>query len=260
MRDSGRGPVKKRLEALGFQVDDVAENPKQKRPDLCASKDGTTMFVEVKTRTEDAELRARMESVGVGTTESIRVSLDKHNSLSSHVEKANTQLGAASSADDLRLLWFRADNGLFVQDAREQIGTTLLGIRMVSAKRKGATRVRPCVYAGYADFSRYRAIDGAMIEVDGALTLIPNQFSPRQDAFACSPIYRTIAPAILDVRQGDRHDILYVIESDIDRKDDDALLAFLLDKYPADEFLGFVPYCAGTTVTTIDARRGNWDI
>lgn len=256
MRDPGRGPVRKRLEALGFQVDDVAEDPKQKRPDFCASKSGTTMFVEVKTRTEDAELRASMESVGVGATESILVSLDKHNSLSSHVEKANAQLGAAASADDLRLLWFRADNGLFAQDAREQIGATLLGIRTVFAKRKGARRVRPCLYAGYADFFRCQAIDGAMLEVDGALTLIPNQFSPRQDALAYSPIYKAIAPAILDVRQSDRDDICYVIDSDVDRKDNDALLGFLRGKYPADEFLCFKPYCAGTTVTTIDACRG----
>ena len=258
MRDSGRGPVKQRLEALGFQVDDVPEDPAQKRPDLYALKDGTSMFVEVKTRTEDTKLRARMESVGVGITKSIHVLLDKHASLSSNVEEANTQLEAASSANDLRLLWFRADNGLFVQNAPEQIRATLLGTRIVSAKRNGATGFRPCVYAGYADFYRYRAIDGAIIEVDGALTLIPNQFSPRQDAFACSPIYRMIAPEILDVRQCDRNDTLYAIESEaVDRNDDAALLAFLREKYPADEFLSFEPYYAATTVTTIDARRGN---
>lgn len=259
MRDPGREPVRRRLEALGFQVDDIAEDPKQRRPDFRVSKDGTKMLVEVKTRMEDAELRSRMESVSVGASESILVPLDKHNSLSSTVEKANTQLDAAAFADDLRLLWFRANNGIFVQDAREQIGATLLGIRMVFAKRNGERRIRPCVYAGYADLFRCPAIDGVVIEVEGALTLIPNQFSPRQDAFACSPIYRVITPAILDVRQGDRDDIYYVIDSSADRGDDDTLLAFLRNKYPADDFLGFRPYWAGTTVTTIDARSGRSD-
>lgn len=256
MRDPERQRVGKRLEALGFQVDDVAEDSKRKQPDLRASKDGIAMFVEVKTRTEDTELRAGMESVGIGATESILVSLAKHNSLSSQVEKANAQLGAAASADDLRLLWFRADNGLFVQDASEQIGATLLGIRIVNAERNGVRRVRPCIYAGYADFVRCHAIDGAILDVDDALMLLPNQFSPRQDAFACSPIYQAITPAVFDVRQSDREDICYVIDSDVDRKDSDALLTFLRNKYPADEFLSFQPYCAGTTVTTIDARRG----
>ena len=255
MRDPGREPVRNRLEALGFQVDDVAENPKQKRPDFYTSKNGITMFVEVKTRTEDAELRAKMESVGIGATESILVSLDKHSSLSSHVEKANVQLGSAASADDLRLLWFQADNGLVVQNAREQIGATLLGIRTVVAKRNGARRVRLCFYAGYADFFRCREIDGAMLEVDGALTLIPNQFSPRQDAFAFSPIYEAIAPAILDVRQAESEDAIYVIDGEIDRKSDEALLDYLRKKYPNDEFLAFGRSCAGTTVTTIDGRR-----
>ena len=74
----------------------------------------------------------------------------------------------------------------------------------------------------------------------------------RQDAFACSPIYN-VTPGIFDVRQGSRDDICYVIDDPhIDRKDnDDALLAFLQDKYPANEFLGFRPRCA---LTTIDAR------
>lgn len=257
MRDPGRESVKKRLAALGFQVDEIAEDPKQKRPDLRASKDGTSMLVEVKTREEDAKLRAKLESVDVCATESILVSLDKHNSLSSEIEEANTQLEAEAAVSDLRLLWFRADSGLFVQDPREQIGATLLGIRMVFGRRDGEEWARECVYAGYSDFFRCQSIDGAMIEVDGGLILIPNQFSPRKDAFSISPIYKASTPAILDVQQGDREGRFYVLDSsDVNRKDDAALLDYLRKKYPADEFLRFGPYCAGTTVITIDASTG----
>ena len=147
-----------------------------------------------------------MESVNVGATESILVALDKRNWLSSDVKKANTQLDAAAKPDEFRLLWFRADNELFVQDVREQIGATLLGIRMVFGLRNGERRVRHCIYAGYADFRRYTAIDGAMIEVDKALTLIPNPFSPRHQAFAASPIHTAVEPAIVNVDQLERDD------------------------------------------------------
>jgi hypothetical protein len=163
-------------------------------------------------------------------------------------------LGQCAVADDFRLLWFRADNGLFVQDAREQIGATLLGIRMVFGKRNGQKSVLPCVYAGYADFFRCTEIDGAIIEVEGTLTLLPNQFSPRTVAFSRSPIAQVIAPAILDIQQGDREGLFYVVDSDVNRKNEGNVLAFLRKKYPTDEFLKFGPYSAGTTVTTIDAR------
>ncbi len=196
-----------------------------------------------------------MESVNVGATESILVPLDKRNWLSSDVKKASTQLDAAAKPDEFRLLWFRADNGLFVQDPREQIGATLLGIRMVFGSRNGERRVKHCVYAGFADFHRYTAIDGAMIEVDGALTLISNPFSPRQQAFATSPIHKAVEPAIVDVYQLECEDRCYIVDSDIDRKDDEAILTFLRTKYPTDEFLRFGPAFAGTTVTTMDARQ-----
>ena len=254
MRDPGRESVKKRLVALGFQVDEIVEDPKRKRPDLRASKGGTSMLVEVKTREEDVKLRAKMESVGVGETEAILVSLDKHNSLSSEIEEANTQLETEAEVKDLRLLWFRASRGLFVQNSHEQIGASLLGIRMVFGRRDGEEWARECVYAGYSDFFRFQSIDGAMIEVDNELILIPNQFSPRRDTFSISPIYKMIRPAILDVQQGDHEGRFYVIDSsDVNRKDDAALLEYLRQKYPGDEFSHFSKHCSVTTVMTIDA-------
>ena len=70
-----------------------------------------------------------------------------------------------------------------------------------------------------------------MIEVDGALTLILNQFSQRQEAFACSPICAAVSPAIVDVQRNTPEDLYYVIDdSDVNRKDEDALLAFLRTK------------------------------
>ena len=217
------------------------------------------MLVEVKTRTEDFALRIKMESVGLGKTESVRTLLDKHNSLSSDVEKANEQLKRFAIVGDFRVLWFRADNGLFVQDAREQIGSTLLGIRMVFGKRCGQKTVLPCVYAGYADFFRFTEIDGALIEVDGALTLLPNEFSPRKEPFYRSPLAQVIAPAIFDVQQGERDGLFYVIDSNMNRKNENEVLEFLRKKYPADEFLKFGVHAAGTVVTTIDAR-GEGDV
>ena len=65
------------IAALAFKVNVVQEVSNEKRPDLVASKNNTTMFIEVKARVEDTALRAKMEFVRVGETKSILTSLDR---------------------------------------------------------------------------------------------------------------------------------------------------------------------------------------
>ena len=115
------------------------------------------------------------------------------------MKQACRQLAAVAGPDDLRLLWFRAEDGPFVHGTRDQIGATLLGIRMVLVESAGRKRERACIYAGHADFHRFRDIDGMMIEVGGPVILILNQFSPRAPVFAASPICKILGSAVFDV-------------------------------------------------------------
>ena len=130
------------------------------------------MYVGVKSRSVDRAIRGRMEAVRIGETDAILTDLDKHNSISAEVKHASRQLRAAASAQDFRLLWYRADNGLFVNDTKEQIGSTLYGMRMVLAESQPfGPRPWHCAYAGHADFYRFPEIDGVMVEVDRLITL-----------------------------------------------------------------------------------------
>jgi hypothetical protein len=250
--ESDEDAVKKRLEALEFRVERIPEDLKISRPDLRATKDAEVYYFEVKTRELDEELRSKMESVGIGKTESMTVSLDKQNWLSGDIKKAGNQLKSAAGPTDFRVLWYRADSSPFVQDAREQLGATLMGIRMVFGKRNGEKRIRPCVYAGYADYWRYKDIDGSIVEVDGLLNLIPNEFSPRREAFSRSALFGILREAAVDIQRLEKNDLCCIVEPNVDRKDDAAVLASLRTKYPGHEFLAFGPSVAGTTVTTID--------
>ena len=245
----------RRLEALGFDVVEIAEDANRKRPDFRAVRNGVSMLVEVKTRFQDLCLRQGMESGRVGTDHDVVVSLDKSDLLSAQIRDANSQIEAAATPDDLRLVWLRPDNELFVQGLVDQVGATLLGIRMTFVIRQGLRLIRPCVYAGYADFFRYRAIDAVIAETNGAFVLFPNPFSPRRSVFGRSLIYAMLADAVVDVDKSEREGECYVIaDSAVDRKDDAALLAYLQTKYPSDEFSHFGLHLTGTTVTTIDAR------
>lgn len=254
MDDRDREDVKMVLERLGYQVDVVLTVNDEKRPDLLAIHGHTRMFVEVKARVQDLTLRAAMEAVPPGATESILTPLEKHNALSAEIKDTNEQLGALALHDDHRLLWFRAHNDLFVHGACDQVVSTLLGIRVVDAERDGSRRPFRCAYAGFADLYRFREIDGAMIEEGDALTLVLNQFSDRHVAFSASRICRVLqSGAVVDVGQADRDGACYVVDGDVDRKDDDAVLEFLRAKHPQHQFHGFLPHAAGTTVTVIDA-------
>jgi hypothetical protein len=257
MRDQDSDDIKKLLEHLGFTVHSVPEATTEKRPDLVATSGGSRMFVEVKTRVQDSKLRADMEAVPVGETKPILTPLEKHPTLSAEIKDANEQLRTMAAANDYRLLWFRASNDLFVHGARDQIISTLLGIRVVDATRDGNRRPVRCAYAGFADFYRFREIDGTIVEKGNLLTLILNRFSERYAAFKGSHICKVLpSTVIVDVAQADQDGDCYVVDGSVNRYDDEAVLAFLRAKYPQDSFHEFLSHNAGTTVTVIDARSG----
>lgn len=257
MNDPNRDAVQARLEALGFAVRPIPETSSSRQPDLAARSEGATMYVEVKTRSEDRVLRGRMEAVHIGETAAMLTDLDKHNSISAEVKHASSQLRAAASAQDFRLLWYRADNGPFVNDTKEQIGATLYGMRMVLAQfQPFGCRPWHCAYAGHADFYRFPEIDGVMVEVDGLITLFLNPFSPRREAFASSRIARLIQDSVFDVDQAVAQGKLFAADGDAPRGDDDGMLAHLRSKYPSVTFIRFLRHCAGTIMTTIDGSQG----
>lgn len=259
MNDPNRDAVQVRLEALGFEVRPIPEPSTSVQPDLVAHSDGVTMYVEVKTRSEDRVLRGRMEAVRIGETAEIRTDLDKHNSISAEVEHVNRQLNAIALKQDFRLLWYRADRGPFVSSTKEQIGSTLYGMHMVLAARPPLP-LRPwhCAYAGYADFFRFWDINGVMVEVDGLISLFLNPFSPRDDAFAASRISRVLAAddAVFDIQQAIADGKLFAAGGDAPRRKDAALLAYLASKYPDTTFVRFLPSVGVTTMTTIDGSQG----
>lgn len=260
MRDADRDIVIQRLKNLGFDAEPIEETVDE-RPDLVARKSGTTMYVEVKSRVEDAHLRAAMESVRVGETKQILSSLDKDNSVSKHVKKANGQLAELARRGDFRLLWFRTEQTLFAHNAHLQACATLLGVRTVLVEIAGTMVQRDCLYAGHADFFRYRDIDGAMIEVTGPgmegagpAFLVLNEFSPRAGAFTESPIVEAFSDAVFDATRPPQSAPFYVMSGSADRRDDVAVLSALQEKYAGHRFIRFLESHSGTVLTTIDAR------
>ncbi len=255
MKDPNRDAVRTRLEALGFVVCCIPETSEFPQPDLAAQDEDAMMYVEVKTRTEDRVLRGEMEAVSIGKTVDIQTTLEKHNSISADVKHASRQLSAAASSRDFRLLWYRADRGLFVSNTKEQIGSTLFGMRMVLAERP-PFEARPwhCAYAGHADFFRFPEIDGVIVEVNDLISIFLNPFSPRRHEFAMSRIVRILGAdhAVFDIQRVIADGMLFAVDGDAPRRNDYQLLEHLRRNYPDTNFVRFVRSVSFTTVTTID--------
>jgi hypothetical protein len=257
MIDQNREAVQSRLKALGFEVQPIPETSSSKMPDLVVQMDGVRMFVEVKTRSEDRVLRNQMESVHIGGTATILTDLDKHNNISAEIKKAVRQLNASATDQDFRLLWYRADSGLFVQNTKEQIASTLFGMRLVLAECQPLEqRAWYCAYAGYADFYRFSEIDGVMVEEDRLISLFLNPFSPRRESFASCRITRILQDSVFDVDKAIVQGKLFVADGEAPRGDDKRMLEHLRSKYPSVRFMRFLRNCSGTIITTIDGSKG----
>lgn len=253
MNDTSSDAVRERLQNLGFSVNHIPEEHGEKRPDLLAEKDGVRMYVEVKTREVDNAYRSKLEAVPCGATQKVLTPLNKHNSLSSDIKHASKQLEAVSLPDDFRLLWYRAHNKLFVQGMTAQLCATLLGVRMLAVMSDGKKRLGACMYAGQADFYRFKAIDGAILEEDdGNIVLFLNAFSPRADAFKHSHLALQVADSIVSEAFAQDREDWFILSGDAPRSDDEAILRRLCKFYPDTEFVEFVEYNAGTIMTTID--------
>jgi hypothetical protein len=254
MPDTNRNRVLQRLERLGFEVEVLAEG-RRPTPDLVAYADGVSMHVEVKTRFEDRKLREQMESVRLHEMRSFRTAIKKTNPVSALIRSAARQLAAGAMPEQMRLLWVRAENALFLTSLVDQIGAAVYGIRFVEVSVD--PRPRACLYAHHADFFRFPDIDGTVVEdAEGLLTLLLNPFSPRKTQFVQSRIAVSLAPSVFDPDTSARDGHCFIAGPDAPRDDDAELLQHLRLRYPGIDFARFVEPATTTVVTTLDGRTG----
>jgi hypothetical protein len=252
--------VKKMLEDFGFQVDIIPEDKVKRQADLRAHKDGITTYVEVKSRLEDEKVNKVIESaVPGGPVVTYLGEAGKRNKFSSIVKDANEQLNITATPNDYRVLWFVVTAVPECAAATEQMLGTILGTRQIFCKREKESLCRPCYYAGYADFERYRDIDGVVIQNGEGGVLVVNEFSPRVEGFGKSPLYQHFKQrnAILEVSQEEKKGKAFTIREKIDRDEKEAILRCLRSKYPAWEFQAVTDFKTVGVFASIPNPEGN---
>lgn len=215
----------------------------KKEADFLASFEGTRVLIEEKTKEDAAEyLSRRGENLASGEIHAHSIPLRRSETMSGVVRNASKQLLSSSDKDhDFRLIWFTA-TGIHAEGEYEQFMSTLYG--RANIFEKDAAGYRRCYYFRHADFFRRAAVlDGAIVaHTDGqkiSARLCLNALSPRYEALKDSPVVRPFGTAVEDPLELESEGAAFVLDCDLDRKNEGPLLTYLQKKYSTGPLMKF---------------------
>lgn len=230
------------LEHWSVVVDDIPTSDKEES-DFLASFGTTKVLIEEKTKLDDAVyLAQRARALDTGEIHSFSLPLVRDNRLSGIVSKATRQLqSSADQPHDFRLVWFTA-TGTQAEAKYHQFIATLYGTTKILEMNQSF--YRSCYFFRNSDFHRHAAIlDGAVAAyVSGTsitAKLCLNPLSPNYAALKSSAVVGAFKNAVEDpVAREDKKES-FILDADIDRNDEFALLAYLQEKYATAPLMKF---------------------
>ncbi|WP_423357449.1 hypothetical protein [Pseudomonas citronellolis] len=230
------------LEHWGVVVDDIPTSEKEES-DFLAAFGATKVLIEEKTKLDDAgHLAQRAQMLDTGEIHASSLPLVRDNRLSGIVSKAARQLqSSATHPHDFRLVWFTA-TGTQAEAKYHQFIATLYGTTKIFEMNQSFYRT--CYFFRNSDFHRHATIlDGAVAAyVSGTsitAKLCLNPLSPNYAVLKSSAVVSTFGSGIEDpvVRETDGES--FILDADIDRNDESALLAYLQQKYSTAPLMKF---------------------
>lgn len=233
------------LEHWGVSVQDIptSDAEQKQEADFLASFDGVRVIIEEKTKEDDpGYLAHRAKELQRGQIHSFTLPLVRNETLAGLVRDASRQLRSSSELPhEFRLMWFTA-TGVHAQGKYEQFMATLYG--RTNLLEMNASGYRRCYYFRNADFFRRAAvIDGAVAaythgkSISAKLCL--NSLSPRFQSLRSSPVLRPFGTAVEDPIALEAEGSAFVLDSDLDRKQEGALLSYLQSKYSTGPLMKF---------------------
>lgn len=233
------------LEHWGVTVTDIPTSAAQgkKEADFLASFDGTRVLIEEKMKEDNPDyLGRRGEDLSRGEIHAHSSPLQRSETLSGVVRNASKQLLSSSDkAHEFRLIWFTA-TGIHAECEYEQFISTLYGTANIL--EKDATSYRRCYYFLHADFFRRAAVlDGAIVaHTDGqriSARLCLNALSPRYEALKVSTVVRPFGTGIEDPLALEAAGSAFILDCDLDRRNEDPRLVYLQKKYNTGPLMTF---------------------
>ncbi len=232
-----KNAITRMLRGWCFEVEQIPKGSTL-APDLLVSGD-LRYAIEIKTKEDDpSEVSQRQEALRRGEIVDIATPFVPRNTLSGILRHGVKQLRALTAERrNLSLLWLIAV-GADQIGKYEQFRSTLYGLTNVIGPDNNS-RIR-CYYLRDSAFFRWRAdLDGAVISTLNGAELCINSYSPRAEALARSDLAARFGTAIVSPSEEERQGQAYVADCDIDRRDEEAILRFLAEKYGRSALMTF---------------------
>jgi hypothetical protein len=235
----------------GFHVTQIPES-EWRTADLLATR-GERYLIEIKTKEDDpAAISERAQGLGAGQIVESGAPFTPQNTMSRIVRHGVDQLDAhAAQERDFCLLWLLAV-GSDLESQYEQFLATLYGLTNVVGP--DSLPLMPCYYFRESAFFRWRnVLDGAIVGTLDKGELCINSYSPRADAFKNSSLAGIFGTAVRDPRQREAEGRGYIADCDADRRDEQAILRYVQEKYgrPA-----LMTMDLGTVIAQVAVRAG----
>jgi hypothetical protein len=233
------------LEHWGVSVVDIptSNTEGQKEADFLAKFGEAHVLIEEKTKEDDPDyLATRAMELEQGEIHAATLPIVRNETLSGIVRHASKQLRSSSKLPhDFRIMWFTA-TGVHAQGKYEQFMATLYD--RANILEMNTDNYRRCYYFRNADFFRRAfVIDGAVAAyTDGksiTAKLCLNALSPRYQALRQSEVVHRFGTEVEDPMELEASGAAFILDCDLNRKEEGPLLAHLQAKYKTAPLMSF---------------------
>jgi hypothetical protein len=245
------------LQHWGVGVNEIPISNKEEA-DFLVSFGECKVLIEEKTKFDDpGRLAERAKLLSWGEIYPSSTPLTRDNRLSGIIAKGASQLQSSSERDhNFRLLWFTG-TGVDAEAKYYQFIATIYGTTNII--EMNASHYRRCYFFRNSDFYRHAdIIDGAVVAyVFGSSSITAklclNPLSAKCSALRDSPVVVQFGSAIEDPEVLEGRKKAFIVDGDIDRNDEGAVLTFLQSKYGTAPLMKLnLNYVSATILENID--------
>lgn len=229
--------VKEHLQSLGLVVSKIKSSTQGKTPDYLVSYEEEKFLIEVKNREKDENFNTLIESPYPGKESQ---ELGYSNTISGIIEDGIEQLIEYDSDNKfLHILWCSTINLIHGNLVARQFVDTAYGLKNIEGYDKNNNFFETvCFYFGYNNFFGHRNLDALVVQSPNKITLCLNSFSETINQFKTSALYNAFKKAdleIIDPKNLEENGGYFFMDTNIDRKNTNAVLAYIEEKYELQE-------------------------
>jgi hypothetical protein len=223
------------LRKWGLTVKKIPESQEKgdNRPDYEVKCNMYTYLIEVKSKEDDKkEVEEKKEILSQGEIYGKHKALIRNNTISGVIRDACDQLKNYGKDEWYRIVWLCAIDDDQIAKF-EQFKAAIYGTTQMF-DLDGDAHYRPCYFYRNSDFFRYHStLDAAIVSTLDDVELCLNPFSTKTLEFKKTTLVQLFKDSVCDPIKDESEGCAYIVDSDVDRENEEAVMSYLRNKYSA---------------------------